>query len=49
VIRRWVALVCAGAALAAGATRLRPRAGSFLTVAVLVLCFATVAFEGAGH
>jgi general stress protein CsbA len=49
VAGRWVAFVCAAAAVAALTSRVRPRTGSFLTVAVLILCFGTVVFEGAGH
>ena len=45
----WVAFV-AVAALAAGiALRTGRRAGAFVSSAVLVLSFATVVFEGAGH
>jgi hypothetical protein len=46
---RWVVFLCAAAVIAALAVRLRLRAGTFLTVAVSVLSFATVVFEGAGH
>jgi hypothetical protein len=46
---RWVVFLCAAAATAAVAVRLRLRAGTFLTVAGTLLSFATVVFEGAGH
>jgi hypothetical protein len=45
----WIVFLCVAAATAAVIGRLRPRPGSFLTAAVIVLGFVTVAFEGAGH
>jgi hypothetical protein len=45
----WVALLCVAAVFAAAAVPTRPRVGRVATVTVLLLSFATVAFEGAGH
>jgi hypothetical protein len=45
----WVAALCVGTALAAGATLYAPRGGRALTAAALIACVFTFLFAGAGH